>query len=87
MAKYVNEEVFTDRQALVFLIGMALLLGVIYFCYKQMKEEVHKTECEGVYDTFDCRVNKQIREDLQAERIALKKREDAIKSEQRGYTE
>jgi hypothetical protein len=83
MAKYVDEDEFTDFQALVFVIVMVALLGVIYFCYKHMKEDVRKTECEGIYDTLDCRVNKQIREDLQAERLALKKRVDAIKSEQR----
>lgn len=80
MAKYCNDDddAFTDRQALAFLIILAVCLFTMWYSYTKFKEEAQRTECEGVYDTFDCRVDKQIREDLRDERIALKKREKDI---------
>lgn len=83
MTKYVDEEVFSDFQASVFVIILAVLVLIVYFSYDYLEEEVNKTECIGVYDTFDCRVNKQIRLDAEDQISILKKQVDAIKTTQR----
>lgn len=69
--------------------GACLFIGVLLICayilYTSMGHlslEVRKLECEDVYDTLECRVNKQIRDDIGTQIAEANRRIKEIEAEQ-----
>ena len=66
----------------VFLILLCLCVYGIYWGVSSMRLENSKFNCQGIYDTLQCRVNMQIKEDTQAQIDVLQRRINEVKKEQ-----
>lgn len=49
------------------LLAISIILLLCYIHNKRIEEQNNKANCLGEYSTFDCKVNKQIREDRELE--------------------